>query len=150
MKKIVALKVISLLVVLASLGCSPGKEDMEARNFVQNYVSTLQLAYSKADLNKIAPFTTEKELKKVFPVFQALQSTENIMLSEILDFKIKKSGIKKDTATVTTNERWRYWWQDVKTGVITKPKAEESYRLEYNLVKVNGQWKVDFIKNLNE
>jgi hypothetical protein len=141
---------ILVFLLFASFGCKPGKEDEEVRNFVKTYVSVMQGTYAKANLNIIAPYATEKEIRKMFPIIQALKATDNIMNTEVLDYNFKKSSVNGDTATVTTSERWRYWWQDKKTGVITKPKAEESYRLEYNLVKVNGRWKVDFIKNLDE
>lgn len=136
--------------VLTCSGCKPSKEDEEVRGFVKNYVSIMQGVYAEANLNILAPFATEKEIKKMFPVIQALKATGNVMKTEILDFNIKKSKVKADVATVTSSERWRFWWQDVKTGAITKPRSEESYRLEYHLVKDKGQWKVDFIKNLNE
>ncbi len=136
---------------LLLIGCGVNKNEEEAKNFVQNYCSILQLTYARADLNVLAQVTTEKELKKVFPVIQALKATGNIMKTEVLEFNIKKAKVKDDSAIVRTHERWRYWWEDGNTGSITKPKNEETYNLEYHLIKErNGQWKVDFIKNLDE
>ena len=131
-------------------GCGGGKEEKEVGSLVQNYVSLMQAVYERADLSIIYPLTTEKELKKVFPIIQALQATGNRMKTEILEFKIKGASVKATRATVTTVEKWRFWWVDAKTGAITKPKAEESYRLEYQLVKDDGRWKVDSIKNRDE
>ncbi|MBK5276774.1 MAG: hypothetical protein JJE30_17230 [Desulfuromonadales bacterium] len=136
--------------ILLLLGCGADKGEEEAKGFVQNYCSILQDAYSRADMKLIGRISTEKEMKKLFPVIQALTATDNYMKTEILEFKIKKAKVKDDKATVSTSEKWRYWWIDQKTGTITKPKHEESYELEYNLLKVDGSWRVDFIKNLNE
>jgi len=130
-------------------GCNSAK-NREAANAVQNYCSILQMTYDRADLNILAQVTTDKEIKKVFPVIQALNATGNSMKTEIVEFKIQKAKVATDKATVQTAEKWRYWWEDRKTGTITKPKSEESYRLEYNLVKNNGQWKVDCIRNMND
>ena len=58
--------------------------------------------------------------------------------------------MEAETATVSTSEKWRYWWVSEASGAITKPKAEESYQLEYHLVRVDGRWKVDAIRNSNE
>jgi hypothetical protein len=131
-------------------GCSENPQKSEVENFVRNYCSVLQMAYETADFDILVPAATEKELKKVFPVIQALKATDNVMKTEILGFKIKKTKVSEDKATVRTHERWRYWWEERRSGTITKPKGEESYKLEYNLLKENGRWKVDFIRNLNE
>jgi len=136
--------------LLCAAGCSGSKEEKEVQGMVQNYVSLMQAVYDKADLSIIYPVATDKELKKVFPTIQALQATGNRMKTEILDFEIKDASVKPARATVTTAEKWRYWWVDEKTGAITKPKAEESYRLEYNLIKVDNRWKVDYIRNRND
>ncbi|MGB9082102.1 MAG: hypothetical protein WCD00_12455, partial [Desulfuromonadaceae bacterium] len=111
-------------------GCSPSKEQKDAGNFVQNYCSVLQNVYARADMKILGNMATEKELKRVFPVLQALVATENVMKSEILKFKLKKTTVTADTATVQTSERWLFWWEDRKTGTITKPKVEESYELK--------------------
>jgi hypothetical protein len=131
-------------------GCSGGKAEQEAKGFVQNYCSLLQDAYSRVDLQQIAPMTTEKELKKLVPLFQAMSVTGNSMKTEILEFKIGKVKVEDKTATVKTSEKWRFWWVAKESGAITKPKKEESYDLEYHLVKVDGSWRVDSIKNLND
>jgi hypothetical protein len=89
-------------------------------------------------------------MKKLYPVIQALSATDNSMKTEIAELKIDKAKVTEDRATVRTSEKWRYWWADRKTGAITKPKREESYELEYNLLKNNGRWRVDSIKNLKE
>ena len=139
-----------LLGMIMLSGCSENKNEEEAKNFVQNYCSVMQDAYARADLNIIGTMTTENEIKKLFPIIQALTATDNRMKTEIIEFKLKKAKVSGDKATVRTAEKWRFWWVDKTSGTITKPKSEESYKLEYNLVKDHGQWKVDFVKNLNE
>lgn len=139
-----------LLGYLLLLGCGVDKGEEEAKNFVGSYCSVLQEAYARADLKVIGQMATEKELKKLFPVIQALSVTDNSMRTEILEFKVKKAKVRDDKAEVVTSERWRYWWIDRKSGTVTKQKNEESYRLQYNLVRVNGQWQVDSIKNLDQ
>lgn len=149
-------KLLSVLVLLFSVavlllaGCGKSKEVAEMENFVMNYCSIMQAAYANGDLNLAAPMTTEKELKKLFPVFQALKGTDNVMMTEIQEFKVKDVDMDGDKATVKTMEKWRFWWQDKRSGQITKPKTEESYRLRYHLVRAGGAWKVDSVENLNK
>lgn len=131
-------------------GCSPSKEQVDAGNFVQSYCSVLQNVYLRANMNILGKMATENELKRIFPVIQALVATDNIMKSEILEFKLKKTTVDAGKATVQTSERWRFWWEDRNTGTITKPKVEESYKLKYHLIKDGGSWKVDSVENLNE
>lgn len=139
-----------LLGALLCSGCSASKEEKEVAGVIQNYLSLMQVVYDRADLSLIYPVASEKELKKVFPTIQALQATGNRMKTEILEFKVKDAEVKPARATVTTAEKWRYWWVDQKSGAITKPMAEESYQLEYNLIKVDNSWKVDYIRNRSE
>lgn len=148
--RLIRMNALLVLGILFLLGCVADKGEEEAKGFVQSYCSILQDAYARADLKLLGQISTEKEMKKLFPVIQALTATDNSMKTEILEFKIKKAKVKDDKATVRTSEKWRYWWIDRKTGTITKPKHEESYELEYNLLKVDDRWRVDFIKNLNE
>jgi len=142
----------SIAVVFLMFGCSSfnGAEQTEAENFVKSYLSVLQRVYAEAKLEPLANLATEQEYKKVFPVIQALEATNNVMKTEVLEFKVKRTRIEGSKAVVTTAERWLYWWEDRKTGAITKPKGEESYNLEYHLLKVKGSWRVDSIRNLNQ
>lgn len=139
-----------LLVIVLLCGCGANKAEQEAQAFVQDYCSILQDAYARADLNVVCQMATQNEVKKLVPVIQVLKATENSMKTEIKQFKIKKAKVSDDQATVRTSERWRYWWVDQKSGSVTKPEREESYDLEYNLLKVNGRWRLDHVKNLNE
>lgn len=142
--------VLIVLIIALVVGCTTDRREEEVKGFVQTYCSMLQDAYARADLKLISQFATEKELKKLFPVIQALNATDNSMKTEILQFKVKRAKLSDDKATVQTSEKWRYWWIDKKSGTLTKPKQEESYNLEYNLVKAGGSWKIDFVKNLND
>lgn len=147
------LTVAMLVLLMGSMilaGCGKKQEAVEMENFVMNYCSIMQAAYVKADLNMLTPITTEKEMKKLFPVFQALRATGNVMLTEIQEFKVKDVDMDGDKASVKTVEKWRFWWQDEQSGRITKPHVVESYRLRYNLVRSGGSWKVDSVENLNK
>ncbi|HBA89826.1 MAG TPA: hypothetical protein DCZ75_18100 [Geobacter sp.] len=143
--------IVSLLLgALVFAGCSASKEEKEVAGVIQNYLSLMQVVYDRADLSLLYPIASDKELKKVFPTIQALQATGNRMKTEILEFKVKAADVQPSRATVTTAEKWRFWWVDEKSGSITKQKSEESYHLEYNLIKVDNRWKVDYIRNRNE
>jgi hypothetical protein len=149
MTRMMIWKVALVVGLMGITGCA-GKNEKEVKGFVQNYCSLLQSAYLKADITPLTAMATEKELKKVYPSIQALAVTGNSMNTEILEYKINQAKVQDDKATVKTAEKWRYWWTDMKTGAVTKAKHEESYNLAYNLVKVNGAWKVDSIKNLDD
>jgi hypothetical protein len=142
----------AIITALALFGCgrSDSQEQTEAENFVKGYCSILQRVYAEARLEMLANVATEQEYKKVFPVVQALKATNNVMKTEVLEFKVKGATVQGTKATVRTSERWRFWWEDRKSGAITKPKVEESYDLEYSLLKLKGSWRVDSIRNLNQ
>ncbi len=141
---------LSITVICLCLACSRQKEPALVKA-VEEYCSVVQAVYVSLDLQRLEPVVTQNELKRIFPIVQALRAADNVMKSEILEFKIKAagSGTKKDTATVDTIERWRFWWEDRKTGAITKGKKEEVYHLQYSLLKADGVWKIDRVKNVD-
>lgn len=150
MTRLLRVNVLVPLIVALLSGCGPNKAEQEVGGFVQNYCSVLQDAYARADLRLLQQMATENEVKKLVPVIQILSSTGNSMKTEILEFRLKKARVSDGKATVQTSEKWRYWWTDNKSGAITRPRHEESYDLQYNLVRVNGSWRLDSMKNLKE
>lgn len=141
--------ILSVTVICLCLACEH-KKNPALIKAVEEYCSVAQAVYVSLDLKLLEHVATENELKRVFPIVQALRAADNVMKSEILEFSVKAAGngMKQDTATVDTVERWRFWWEDRKTGAITKGKKEESYRLRYSLVKTGTTWKIDGVKNV--
>ena len=140
---------VTLILILAPFGgCSRTPADPELVKAVEEYCSVIQLVYLQANMVPLAQVATDKESKRVYPVVQALQSTGNAMRTEILSFKAVGSRMGEARAAfVETREKWRFWWEDRRTGQITKPKTEEEYRLTYRLVRDGQRWKVDQVKH---
>jgi prephenate dehydratase len=142
---------VAVLFLLVSLlaGCSQKAPEHPSVKAVEEYCSIIQAVYLRQDLSLLEKIATEKEVKRVFPVIQALKAADNVMKTEIEEFTVRKAVTAStgDTATVETSERWKFWWEDRKTGSVTKEKKVEQYRLLYTIINDKGAWKVDQVRN---
>jgi len=138
-----------VLLFLILPGCSQEGGEHPPVKAVEEYCSIIQTVYLRLDLNLLEKIATEKEVKRVFPIVQALKGADNVMKTEIEEFTVRNVTIAStgDAATVETSERWKFWWEDRKTGRVTKEKKVEQYRLRYSLVNERGIWKVDQVRN---
>lgn len=145
------LMVVALLIAMMITGCGK-KADINhpAVEGVRNYCTMLQMVYVKRDLNALRQVATDNELKRVFPIVQTLLAADNVMKTQVESFDVIDArpldGGKR--FKVETKERWLFWWEDRKTGTITKEKKAESYHLDYELVQKDGRWLVDKVRNL--
>jgi len=141
--------IVSFLMLTLLPGCSQKSGQRHPTKAVEEYCSIIQAVYLHQDLNLLTKIATANEVKRVFPVIQALKAADNVMKTEIEEFTIRNETLSAqgNTATVETSERWKFWWEDRKTGAVTKEKKVEQYRLRYSLIQDQGIWKVDQVRN---
>jgi hypothetical protein len=141
--------IVTSIILLA--GCS-AKVDTNhpAVEGVRNYCTMLQMVYVKRDLNVLKSVATDTELKRIFPVVQTLLAADNVMRTQVERFDVQ--GVRSEDGgrkvIVDTKEKWTFWWEDRKTGTVTKEKKTEEYRLRYELIQNNGRWMVEKVRNL--
>ncbi|MDP2168745.1 MAG: hypothetical protein Q8J64_10495 [Thermodesulfovibrionales bacterium] len=133
-----------LAFIISCSSLSP--EEKTVLKAVTSYNVALIQTYGDVNLNYMQFFASEAEIKKLFPIIQALMASGNRMVARQDEFVVKSIKIKGDAATLRAEEKWTYWWEDVYTGEVTKPKAEQKYKINYMLKKVNGRWIVDSLK----
>jgi len=146
--RLVSALILLWLAALLLAGCSRPGQDQPVVKAVEEYCSIIQTVYLQLDLKPLAQVATEKELKRVYPIVQALQAANNVMKTEVDAFTVTSVAVSGATATVDTAERWTFWWEERGTGTVTKEKKEENYRLRYALLNQNGAWKVDQVRHL--
>ena len=139
----------ALTLFLALTGC---QADGEARKrevlaSVERYNSMLKRAYLEARINIMTEVATEKQANRVFPIIQALRAAQSSMIAVQDSFELISVVVENNTAAVTSDEKWTYWWQDMNTGALTKQKETVSYRIRYKLEYTSGGvWKVSGIE----
>jgi len=142
--------ILALAVSLTSAGChSDGKADKrEVLASVERYNSMLKRAYLEARINLMTEVATVEQANRVFPIIQALRAAQSSMLAEQNSFNVISVTVEKDAAVVTSDEKWTYWWQNMNTGALTKPKETISYNIKYRLkYTADGTWKVSSIES---
>lgn len=125
------------------LACAKSKEQTEVLNAVKSYNASLINAYRDVTTNYLVPVASPEEVKKILAVMQAMAAMNSRMIAVQDTFKVSSVTVSGSTAKVRAKETWTYWWEDVNTRAITKPKAVQEYNLVYNMKKAHGRWIVD-------
>ncbi len=144
-----ALLIPNIFLLLSLVSCYASERDIVV-DTVKKYNETLIKVYRTLDYMLLEDYATLDEINSVFPVVQALLNKNSIMVAEQRSFKVKKVDIMGDTARVETEEEWYYYWQEKKTGAITKLPQNIVYRIIYHLRKVDNRWKVDTLKEAGQ
>lgn len=150
-KSIIGSIVALFMTTLFLSGCTPKADtNHPAVEGVRNYCTMLQMVYVKRDLNALKDVATENELKRVFPVVQTLLAADNIMKTQVERFDVLavKPAEGGKNMIVETKEKWAFWWEESKTGTVTKEKKSEEYHLRYELLQKDGRWLVEKIRNI--
>lgn len=132
-----------IFIFIGLFSCRVNPEAKAVEQAVRSYNTALTQAYRDSNFNYLTPFASDNELNKLFPQFLALDTTNSRMIAIQDKFSIKGIKVGELTAALKAEEHWTYWWEDKNTGVITKPKKEQDYKIIYNLKKVKGRWLVD-------
>lgn len=136
---------ISLLYVLPAFAA----EEDKIIDTIREYNKRLIKVYTTLDLALLEGVATTDEINRVFPVVQALLNKNSIMVAHQKTFKVKKfKMINANRASVETEELWFYWWQEKKTGSITRAPHEFLYKVRYHMIKDSSGWKVDKLEEV--
>lgn len=120
-------------------------EQKKVAEAVYLYNDTLIEAYSKENPYLLQGIATEEEVNRVLKHLVFITAGGEQMAYELKRLDFKKFGIKETSATVNTEEVWRYRVIDKKTGKQKgKPKTLE-YKVTYKLIKQKGKW---FVANI--
>lgn len=144
----------SILVLLVS-SCTKEftEEERDAVEAVKEYNIALSQAFGDVNLKYMNSFATSNQINKLYPQFQALVVTRNKMVARqdsfsVKDVKFSTNAEGDEEAQVRTVEEWTYWWEQQATGVITKPKTNIEYKIQFNLKREKGRWKVDKLEEM--
>ena len=72
--RLVSALILLWLAALLLVGCSRPGQDQPVVKAVEEYCSIIQAVYLQANIAPLAQIATDKELKRVFPIVQALQA----------------------------------------------------------------------------
>ena len=129
--------------LLLICACGPDPKAKEVEAAVRMYNVGLMQTYNDVDLNYMKHFATEKEMNKLFAIILALKTTNSKMIAIQDSFSVKKVVIEGKTATLSSEEQWTYWWEDINTKAVTKGKNTQKYKILYKLKKVGERWMID-------
>lgn len=136
---------IGFVLILAS--CVENPEAKNVRKAVEAYNQALIITYLEANLERVMPYATENELRKLYPTVLALQTTDSRMVATQDYFKVKKISVSGNQASLKAEEQWTYWWENRFTGNIIKPKSVQKYKIIYKLQKNRDRWVIDALES---
>lgn len=145
-KGLFVIVVLTIVLLIGSIGFpSTDKDKNEVTRLVNQYEKSYIAFLKDQDLNKLRPFSTEKQLKTIEIYTNYYKEQHQIReINDLLDIKVDKLEISKESAIVNTLEVWNVRFEDLKTKKVTD-QGEGFYKNTYNLVKKNSQWLVDSV-----
>ena len=149
-KGLLVFAVFTIVLLILGAGSTQITNDKDkVTNLVNQYEKSYITFLKDQDLNKLKPFATVKQLKKIeiyANYFKEQHQTREI--NDLISLKIDQLKISKESAVVNTLEVWNVRFEDLTTNKVTE-QGEGFYKNTFNLVKINGQWLVDYV-NLTE
>lgn len=155
-KKIAKVIILLLMVMLVSFyyyfTSSTFQENLRARQVmraVETYQKSLVEAKSSGDSSRLRSASARQRLQVEYDT-QNLLKQHKVVKSRILknDFLPVRGGLTK--SYVGVDETWEYWHVDYRTRQVVKPRIRVSYSTIYNLIKENGEWKIDRVQVIRQ
>ena len=141
------MKKLMLLMLVMLVGCD---RESPAATVVRAYDNALVDAYRENDVKPIIPFVTKKERDKVLVLIDLKKASRLVLECDPpLVTILKVMQPNPNTAVVETEELWSYHDRPLDPGVPNPPHFKARMRLQWTLVKENGQFKVDEGKTLD-
>ncbi len=110
---------------------------------LRGYNMALISSYYHNDIDPIKIYATERIIGRVSDLLNRLKSRNIRMEARLEQMRVERiERWGPDNIVIRTFERWKYRHVDIKTKREVKPFTRIEYRLLYNLVKINGRWKV--------
>jgi hypothetical protein len=148
----------ALLVLLAAVlllsACKPQAKPDEGREqavrrVVETYNVRLAEAFRAQDMNALNKVATRDQATTEYYQMSALAEGKVRLLSTPRALRFVSARFSSnDTATVETEETWDYEQVSMETSRVVRTERGVVYRLSYVLVRREGRWLVDSVRDL--
>lgn len=138
-------KFIVLLFLVFVSGCV--SEKVEVQNVVVAYNRQLTEAYAKGTADGLELYASPKEITRIASGIEFHLKDRRALVNEMLAFDFI-SADKTDSlgfVVVTTRERWRAYFVDVRTRKPLNEESDSDYEGQYRVKRYNGRWVVDSV-----
>jgi hypothetical protein len=131
-----------------SSGLGPGVSREEGlHRLVQTYDVRLAEGFKKQDMNTLNKVATEDQATTEYYQMAALGEGKVRLLSTPKSVRFLSTAFSStDTATVETEETWDYVQVSTETSAVLRTEKGVVYRLRYVIVRRDGRWLVDSVK----
>jgi len=125
------------------------REERAAVAAVRAYDEAVIAAYRGNDISAMRELATGEELDRLTVLLGLKRASRLTMMAELQRFETRKVEAGRGTATVTTEERWRYFDRPDDPTLPSGDTFLADMVLEYSLVKDGGAWKVRKARTLS-
>jgi hypothetical protein len=124
-------------------------EERAAAAAVRAYDEAIIKVYRGNDLSAMRGLATEEEVNRLTVLVDLKRAGHLTLMSELQRFDARKVELGPGTATVTTEERWRYFDRPDDPKLPSGDTFLADMVLEYSLVKDGAAWKVRKARTLS-
>jgi hypothetical protein len=130
-----------LLVAVLVLSACQG-EERAVVEAVRAYDAAVIRAYRDNDASAMRGLAAQEELNRLTVLVDLKRAGQLTLMSELQRFEARKVELGPEAATVTTEERWRYFDRPDDPKLPNGDVFVADMVLEYSLVKNGTAWKV--------
>ncbi len=145
-----AARVLAPAVLAALVACGQGARDRrDAERAIRGYDDAAILAYRTRDLEPLKRFATAGEWGRVVVLVDLKSAAKLVLESELQSLaveRVERTG--PDGLLAETRERWRYHDRPLVPGAARPPTFVADMRMRYEVVRVDGAWRVDRTRTL--
>lgn len=124
-------------------------EEQEVKNLIITYNDVLYKAHLEMNAKIMSRLTSEKQRVKIESYISYNVKNKRTIKGDLLEMDFIEIKIADSSATVTTKERWSWYYIDPITKEPLSDIAEDTYGNTYVLTRAKGHWVIDdLVSNL--
>ena len=140
-----------MVFVLTSLNANDEINQKPFEQLIVGYNHGFRKAMIKGKFEHLRPYLTSQIYDKTFIWIDSYQASNLFMDSVPPAIKFDEIQMKQYSASLVTNEKWKYRYINIKSKQILVPPTMAEYKIKYFFVRLeDGSWKINHIKILDE
>ena len=144
-------KYIFVLYLSMSLSASDIEEGKLFKELIISYNHGLIKASQKSKFDHLEKYLTKQIRLKTMVWIESYHYSNLFMDALFLGAKFSDFKIDEYTASMKSNEIWKYRYINIKTKKVVSAPTKVDYKLKYYFVLLkDGSWKINHIKILEE
>ena len=143
-----------VLIIVLFMTLLNGAEEIRKKPFEEliiGYNHGFIKAMQKGKFEHLQEYLTQEIYYKTLIWIDSYHSNNLFMDSIFLNVKFEELKMEQYSASLVSNEEWKYRYIDITKNLVVVPPKKVFYKMKYFFILLeNGTWKINHIKILSE